>query len=53
MPAPNRWEFVVALVMGVVVTAITVALGGSGRAATTPGLVAAALMLIWLVWRRA
>jgi hypothetical protein len=52
VPAPQRWELVVALVVGLVTTAVTVALGGSGRAATTPGLLAAALMLVGLMWRR-
>ena len=52
MPTPKRSEFIAAFVVGLVVTGITVALGARGRPATSPGLVAAALTLLWLIWRR-
>ena len=52
MPTPKRSEFIAAFVVGLVVTGITVAFGARGRPATSPGLVAAALTLVWLIWRR-
>jgi Mrp family chromosome partitioning ATPase len=47
VPAPSRSEVPIALAAGLIAIAVTVALGGSGRAASTPGLAAAASTLVW------